>query len=123
MADVVRDAAGKAFSSWKSVAKFEYVLGRDWPEIAAHVLTEYIFDSERKWRLDFAWPTQLVGVEIDGFGFSHQAVDRLSENHEKQNAAVELGWRILRYTSKQLGSKAKVEEAVDQVCRILCNVK
>ncbi len=83
------------------------------------ITEEYRFDADAKWRFDYAFPSLKVAVEIDGFGFGHQAVNRLTDNNEKANAAVEQGWRILRYTSKQLGSHASCEEAVDQVCRVL----
>jgi len=112
----------KLFSKMKPTEKFaakwgEFGLKDGEPE------TEFLFDSGRKWRFDFAWPRQKVAVEIDGFGFGHQAVDRLAENHAKQHAAVVNGWRVLRYTSRCLGSKQKAADAVEQVCLVLCGVK
>ena len=55
---------------------------------------EYRFHSTRKWRLDFAWPSQKLGVEIDGRG-RHQTVKGVKDDCEKRNAAVVMGWRIL----------------------------
>lgn len=75
--------------------------------------------SERKFRFDFAWPIQKVAVEIDGLGGWHQTAAMLSKDHEKSNLAQELGWVILRYTSRQLGSKKDQKEACQQVVRIL----
>lgn len=106
------------FSKLKPAAKF----ARKWDE---HGLkggepeTEFHFSKDRNWRFDFAWTGLFVAVEIDGFGYGHQAVDRLSDNNEKQNAAIELGWVVLRFDSKLLGSHGKAEEAVLQVCRVL----
>jgi len=106
------------FSKLKPSEKF----ARKWAE---HGLeggdpeTEFQFSKDRKWRFDFAWTGLFVAVEIDGFGYGHQAVDRLSDNNEKQNAAIELGWVVLRFDSKLLGSHGKAEEAVLQVCRVL----
>ncbi len=69
--------------------------------------------------VDFAWPELRVGVEIDGFGYGHQAQQHMATVNEKQNEAVELGWTILRFNSRQLGSHGATEEAVRQVCRVL----
>ena len=80
---------------------------------------EHQFGDDRKWRLDFAWPSLKVGVEIDGFGYGHQAQQCMAEDNEKANAAVELGWYVLRFNSRQLGSHGATEEAVRQVCRVL----
>ncbi len=84
---------------------------------------EYTFSVERDWRFDFAWPVAMVAVEIDGFGWGHQAQQCIAKQNEKQNAAIEMGWTVLRYTSRCLGSHAKTEAAVEQVCRVICGVK
>ncbi len=84
---------------------------------------EYLFKSDRRWRFDFAWPRAKVAVEIDGFGFGHQAQQCISNQNEKQNSAIEMGWTVLRYTSRCLGSHAKTEQAVEQVCRVICGVE
>lgn len=42
-----------------------------WRIIARDVtepLQQYQFDDKRRWRIDFAWPDVLLGVEIDGAG-------------------------------------------------------
>lgn len=119
MPKVIRDANGKPFSKWKPAAKYEYMLT---DEMREHCRKEYRFTTDRDWRFDFAWPEQKVAVEVDGFGFGHQAQQRLAHNHEKQNAAVLMGWRVLRYTSRCLGSKAGVAAAVDQTWEVLCDV-
>lgn len=35
------------------------------------------------------------------------------------SAAVKLGWRVLRYNSRQLGSRQGVYDAVEEVCEII----
>jgi len=80
---------------------------------------QYRFSPTRKFRADFAWPDKKLIVEVDGFGGGHQMNWRLAADHERQNHAVELGWRVLRYTSRQLGSKDKRKIAIEQVVRIL----
>ncbi len=119
---VVRNAKGEPFSSWKPADKFRYQLLIRHPEIFRRCHEEYEFDHERKWRFDFCWPTEKVAVEIDGFGWGHQAQQMISANHEKQNAAVAQGWKVFRFTSRQLGSLYGVHEAVDLVCEFLCGV-
>lgn len=118
--EVLRNEHGKPFSKWKPAEKFAYV----WREYGIHPAErEVVFDEVRKWRLDFAWPLVRVGVEIDGFGYGHQAQQCMAEDNEKANAAIERGWKVLRFNSRQLGSRAGVVEAVDQVNRVLCGAK
>lgn len=67
---------------------------------------QYQFHPERRWRLDFAFPDVLVGVEIDGGIFAaenggeagkHARGAGRCADMEKRNAAAELGWLILNY--------------------------
>ena len=66
---------------------------------------EYRFHPTRKWRFDFAWEASKVALEIEGgawiIGRHNRAQGFLDDLH-KYNAAVILGWRVLRYTPKQL---------------------
>lgn len=57
---------------------------------------EYRFHETRRWRFDFAWPSHMVAVEIDGRG-RHQTVDGVRKDCEKHNTATLRGWRVLRY--------------------------
>ena len=66
---------------------------------------EYRFHPSRKWRFDFAWPDFRVAVEIDGGIFvGGRHVDPLGGHGDrtKNNAAVALGWRVLRYDAKHM---------------------
>lgn len=56
---------------------------------------EYKFHPTRKWRFDFAWPSQRLALEIDGRG-RHQTVVGVRADCEKNNEAIRLGWRVLR---------------------------
>ena len=118
MSDVVRNAKGQPFSSWRPAEKFAHV----WSDqgIEGPCEGEYVFAQDRKFRFDFAWPEVKVGVEIDGFGYGHQAQQQMAADNEKANLAVELGWKVLRYNSRQLGSKQGVSDAVEQVSRVIC---
>ena len=77
---------------------------------------EYQFDGTRKWRFDWAWPAQWVALEIEGgiYGHGkkcpacgrravagHTSIQRLKTDMEKYNAAVILGWRLIRVTPDQ----------------------
>lgn len=66
---------------------------------------EYRFDASRKWRLDFAWPKEMVAVEIHGgtrTGGRHVRGDGIRDDCRKLNAAVLLGWSVLVYTADDL---------------------
>ena len=120
---VIYNEAGDPFSRWRPAEKFEYVFGRDmYRSLWKHARFEHEFCESRKWRFDYAWPGNLLAVEIDGFGFGHQAQQRIAENNEKRNHAVTLGWRVLVYDSRLLGSAAGVEDAITQVAKLLCGV-
>ena len=116
----VMHEAGKPFSQWKPSEKFAYALHAS--KIGG-VHPEFQFHPDRKWRFDYAWPQAKLAVEIDGFGYGHQAQQSMSADNEKANAAVERGWRVLRYNSRDLGSIEKVKAAVDQVSRVLADAR
>jgi hypothetical protein len=70
-------------------------------------LREYPFHVERRWRFDFAWPARKLAVEVEGVtygdkGGRHQRAAGLEGDCEKYNAAVLLGWRVLRFTPRQI---------------------
>ena len=82
---------------------------------------ELKFHPVRKWRFDFAWPAYRVAVEVDGGIFSggrHSTGPGLAADHEKRNAAIELGWRVLVFTSKDL-TGARVITTIQQVANLL----
>ena len=112
--------AGVTFSNWAPAEKFQFILAKDQPTLAMFVSQELSFDEDRRYRFDFCWPSISLAVEIDGFGYGHQAQQCMAEDNEKSNRAVELGWRVLRYNSRQLGSVQGVRDAVEQVWSIAC---
>ena len=61
---------------------------------------EFQFVSDRKWRFDFAWPKEMVAVEIDGLKHDgkggHQTVQGVLADAEKYEAALRMGWRVYR---------------------------
>lgn len=66
---------------------------------------EYRFHPKRMWRLDFAWPEQKIGVEIEGGVWSsgrHTTGVGFTLDCEKYAEAMCLGWSILRVTGSQV---------------------
>lgn len=77
---------------------------------------EYRFCA-RRWRFDFAWPEKKIAVEIEGGTWSrgrHVRGKGYEADLEKYNAAAEQGWRVFRYTTKQVESGA----AIQQIARV-----
>lgn len=79
---------------------------------------EHRFHAERKWSIDAAWPSLLVGLEREGGKFvrvacrcgvkytrfvsRHHEKDGLEADAEKYNAAAALGWSVIRATPRML---------------------
>lgn len=66
---------------------------------------EVRFDSVRRWRFDRGWPDRKVAIELEGGAWQmgrHQRPQGFAADCEKYNAAVALGWRILRFTASML---------------------
>lgn len=66
---------------------------------------EHIFHPTRKWRFDFAWPEHKVAAELEGGIYSggrHVRGTGFVKDCEKYNAAALLGWRVLRFTARDL---------------------
>lgn len=90
------DLEGRFFEQWR----------RGWPGLMP--LQNYRFHPSRKWAFDFAWPDQRVAVEIEGgtmVGGRHTRAGGYEADCEKYNAAVTMGWRVFRYTGRQITKK------------------
>lgn len=79
------------------------------------LVREYQFDPERRWRFDFAFPSQRLAVEVDGA--RHRTHRGQSSDCEKGNAAVLAGWRVLHFVS---GEKRKAAEWAALIREALC---
>ena len=65
--------------------------------------TEYRFHPTRKWRFDYAWPTERVAVEIDGGQWvANGGRHNRDSDREKLNYAAAQGWRVLRFSTQQV---------------------
>lgn len=72
---------------------------------------EYRFHPVRRWSFDYAWPALHVALELEGGVYSggrHVRAQGFLRDLEKYNAAVMLGWRLLRLGTGF--SYAQVEE-------------
>jgi very-short-patch-repair endonuclease len=83
---------------------------------------QYRFHPTRRWRFDFALPEQMIAVEVDGGTWQrgkrgHTSGAGHQRDCEKSNAAIECGWRVLRYTPKML--KQNPDECINQIKRII----
>ena len=92
----------------KKVSRWEALLAR---QLALTTLPppkrEYRFHPVRKWQFDFVWPPQALAVEVEGAVFArgrHTRGAGFAEDADKYNEAVLLGWRVLRFTEKQIQS-------------------
>ena len=77
---------------------------------------EYRFHPTRKWRFDFAFPSQKLAIEIEGFG-RHQTVSGYMADLEKYNEATRLGWRLLRFPARD---KLKAHGWAALIKEVLC---
>ncbi len=78
---------------------------------------EYPFDKGRRWKFDFAFPSQKLAIEVDGR--YHRTHKGQHADSEKFNEATRQGWRVLRLPSDHL-SKVKAAAFVKLVHEVLC---
>ena len=77
-------------------------------------VAQFLFDSERKYRFDFAWPGRKLAVEIQGglwVAGGHGGGKRALEDYRKHNEAVRLGWIVIYIAADMLDTT----EALDMV--------
>ncbi len=66
---------------------------------------EYRFRNDRRWRVDYCWPTAKLAVEIEGGAFLYGRHNRPAsyiKDIEKYNALCLAGYHLLRFTPRQL---------------------
>lgn len=88
------------------------------PDIPPHP-KEYRFHPKRRWRFDVAWPEHKVAVELEGGVWTrgrHTRGKGYMKDLEKYNAAVSMGWRLLRFAANDLEfSPVQVVEQVKEL--------
>lgn len=86
-----------------------------------------IFDDKtgrtRMWRFDRAFPQYMLAVEIEGLvmkrvgklvvvGGRHGSMKGIIGDMDKYNAALFLGWKVLRFPQKYVKSKRAIRETI-----------
>lgn len=83
-----------------------------------HPHREYRFDTTRRWRFDYAWPSYSVAIEQQGGVWMRGRHSRGAgqiKDFEKLNAAQLAGWCVLQFTPQQLCT----EDVIDAVKRAI----
>ena len=77
---------------------------------------EHKFHPVRRWRFDFAIPEKMLPIEVEGGLFTNGRHNRAAGymgDMEKYNAAVKLGWRVLRFTPQQVQKGQAILEIIN----------
>ncbi|MBW6490989.1 MAG: endonuclease domain-containing protein [Lentimicrobium sp.] len=76
------------------------------------VVKEYRFTPERRWRLDYAIPTHMIAIEVEGGAFTsgrHTRGKGFIADMEKYNELTCLGWSLIRVTPQNLLTSKTLE--------------
>ena len=104
---ILRTPRRKKLSKWEE-RLYRQIVNDQLPTPAR----EFPFHPTRKWRVDFAWLDQALIAEFEGAVFGkgrHTRGMGFSDDTEKYNAAVLLGWRVLRFTHLQIQDRSAVK--------------
>ncbi len=74
--------------------------------------TEYRFHPVRRWKMDYAWVSAKIALEVEGGVFSggrHTRGAGFLKDCEKYNSAALLGWIVLRVTPSALCTAETVD--------------
>lgn len=80
------------------------------PELRNYrMVAEHQFHETRKWRFDFAYPDELLGIEVEGIVNAgeksrHTTWAGYTEDCIKYSEAAVLGWRLIRVTQEMVKS-------------------
>lgn len=69
---------------------------------------EYKFHPVRRWKFDFAWPEQMLAVEVEGgiwIKGRHVTPQGFIKDCEKYNHAAARGWCVLRFGPAEIKNK------------------
>ncbi|AXV30009.1 hypothetical protein [Aeromonas hydrophila] len=101
----VRSAANQVRKAQQVTSLHDKVLAQlvGFPDPA----TELVFHPKRKWRLDFAWPANMIALEVHGgihSGGRHTRGGGFVEDRAKMNEAALLGWTVIEATPEHIKS-------------------
>jgi len=88
----------------KRVTPAQELLATHLRELGYEPEMEYQFCADRRWRADLAIMDVRLLLEVDGGMWSggHKRGAALEGDYEKQNTAQLQGWRILRFSNRQV---------------------
>ena len=70
-------------------------------------VAEYRFSTDRKWRVDYAWPDVKLAVEVEGGAWINGRHNRgfgFLSDMSKYNEMTLAGWSLLRFTPGMVNS-------------------
>lgn len=72
---------------------------------------------KRRFSLDIAFPELKIAVEVDGWQYHGKYKESHTKDRERQNLLTLHGWRILRYTAKQINQE--LEQCVQEIQQLV----
>jgi len=102
----------------KALSPGEEGLARDLACYKVLVVREYQFDKARRWRADFAIPSKMLLIEIEGGSWvngRHNRGSGMEADCVKYCTAVLRGWRVLRFTTSQVISGYAIDTILQAV--------
>ena len=86
--------------------------GQDYPNLPQPE-REYRFAPPRRWRFDFAFVDLMLAVEVEGGTWvsgRHNRGAGFERDCIKYNTAVNMGWRVLRFTRGMIDNGTALEQ-------------
>ncbi|HEX2154890.1 MAG TPA: DUF559 domain-containing protein [Acidimicrobiia bacterium] len=77
---------------------------------------EVVLEDGRRYRVDFVWPQLGKGVEVDGLD-AHAGAEALERDLQRQNAVMNAGIQLRRYTAREVRRDPK--SVVAEIARFL----
>ena len=68
---------------------------------------------KRRFSLDIAIPSLKIAIEVDGWQYHGKYKESHTRDRERQNLLTLAGWRVLRYTAKQINEN--IENCVNEI--------
>ena len=66
----------------------------------------------------FAWPDRMKTIEVDGFD-AHSTPKQLHDDLVRQNALMNLGWEIRRFTGRRVSREPTI--VIDEITQFVLN--
>lgn len=77
---------------------------------------------KRRFSLDIAIPSLKIAIEVDGWQYHGKYKESHTKDRERQNLLTLAGWRVLRYTAKQInGSLDVCVKEIEQLVQLVKN--